>query len=86
VNAAPVAVEVVEAVFEPRELLLAMLGVVSASMREQVRQVVRHAALASVMHDTPPSPDDEVLTVSFERVFTRAEVAEILSELRSEDA
>ena len=48
-NAAPVAVEVVEAVFEPRELLLAMLGVVSASMREQVRQVVRHAALASVI-------------------------------------
>lgn len=85
-NVAPVAAETVEAVFEARELLLAMLGVVSTSMRDQVGQVVRHAILTPVMHEVAPSPDDEVLTVSFERVFTRAEVAEILSELRSEDA
>jgi hypothetical protein len=86
VNVSPVPVEAVDAVFEPRDLLRAMLGVTSASMRDQVRQVVNHAAFTPVMHDAPISPADEVLTVSFERVFTRAEVTQILGELRSEQA
>jgi len=83
-SAEPVPVDVVEATFEARELLLAMLGAADVNMHQQVRQVVHHAAHAPVMHEVAPSRDDEVLTVSFQRVFTRAEVAEILSGLRSE--
>jgi len=44
--------------------------------------VVRHAAIAPVLNGAPTSPDDEVLTVSFERVFTRTQVVEVLNELR----
>ena len=80
------AVEAVEATFEARELLLAMLGAGNPVMHRRVHSVVRHAAIAPVMSDAPPSPDDEVLTVSFERVFTRAEVTDVLAQLRDAGA
>jgi len=86
VTAQPVSAETVDATFEARELLLAMLGAADTAMHHRVRRVVQHAELAPVMLGAPPSPDDEVLTVSFERVFTRAEVATILDELRSVSA
>ena len=83
VGTAPVApAENLQATFEARELLLAMLGAGRPSMHERVLRVVRHAAIAPVLNETPASPDDEVLTVSFERVFTRAQVVEVLNELR----
>ena len=74
--------ENLQATFEARELLLAMLGAGDPSMHERVLSVVRHAALAPVVNEAPASPDDEVLTVSFERVFTRSQVVEVLNELR----
>jgi len=83
VETVPVApVESVEATFEARELLLAMLGAGHPSMHERVLSVVRHAAIAPVLSEAPANGDDEVLTVSFERVFTRAQVVDVLNELR----
>jgi hypothetical protein len=83
VQTAPVApAEHLQATFEARELLLAMLGAGDPSMHERVLSVVRHAALAPVVNEAPASSDDEVLTVSFERVFTRSQVVEVLNELR----
>ena len=75
-----------QATFEARELLLAMLGAGDPSMHERVLSVVRHAAIAPVLNEAPASPDDEVLTVSFERVFTRSQLVDILNELRSAGA
>lgn len=71
--------ETVDAEFQASELLLVMLGVADAAMHRRVREVARHAADSPVLHDVPKSNDDEVLTVSFERVFTRAEVVAILN-------
>lgn len=78
--------ENVEATFEARELLLAMLGAGDPAMHRRVLGVVRHAVIAPVLNDTPPTSEDEVLTVSFERVFTRAQLADVLSELRGAGA
>ena len=87
VDAVPVVpAEQLQATFEARELLLAMLGAGDTSMHERVLSVVRHAAIAPVLNDVPASPDDEVLTVSFERVFTRSQLVDILNELRSAGA
>jgi hypothetical protein len=87
VETAPVVpAENLQATFEARELLLAMLGAGHPSMHERVLSVARHAAIAPVLNGAPASPDDEVLTVSFERVFTRAQVVEVLNELRRAEA
>jgi hypothetical protein len=61
VQTAPVApAEHLQATFEARELLLAMLGAGDPSMHERVLSVVRHAALAPVVNEAPVSSDDEV--------------------------
>jgi hypothetical protein len=87
VDAVPVVpAEQLQATFEARELLLAMLGAGDASMHERVLSVVRHAVIAPVLNGVPASPDDEVLTVSFERIFTRSQLVDILNELRSAGA
>ena len=74
-------IEAVDAEFRARELLLVMLGVVDATMHRRVREVVRYAANSSLLPGEPLSDVNEVLIISFEQIFTRAEVLEIVREL-----
>lgn len=64
-------------------VLAAMAGHADAVMAERVLAVLEYAATTRLHETAGFDPSDEVLTLEFQRVFTRGEVVAMLEQLRN---
>lgn len=66
---------------DPYDLLAVIAGAPNPDLTVRVQRVLAHALDERVYPDAPPSPEDEVLRLDFRHVFTRDDVARLLSTL-----
>jgi hypothetical protein len=71
------------AALDPVALLILVAGQPNPDLSQRVRRVLEYARHERVHVDAPPSPEDEVLTLEFQHIFTREQVAQILAALPS---
>ena len=66
---------------DPYELLAMIAGAPNPDLTARVQRVLAHALDERVYPDAPPTPEDEVLTLDFRHVFSRADIAQLLTTL-----
>lgn len=66
---------------DPYDLLAVIAGASDPDLTVRVQRVLAHALDERLYPDAPVSPEDEVLTLDFRYVFTRGDVARLLSAL-----